>query len=380
MPESPSAMTSSKKKPDRKSLVPPHVETLQPYKPGKPPDQLKEELGIERFINLASNENSLGPPDSILAAIRDGLGELHRYPESGGMTLRKALAERHRIKVENVVIGAGSESIMSNIIRAFLYGDDEVLTSAGTFIGFYVLVNANGAKLVQIPLKNYTFDLDGIADAINSKTKLIYLCNPNNPTGTIVRRAEFERFMERVPDHVLVILDEAYYEFAFKDPDYPDSMTYRLDNVLTLRTFSKAFGMAGLRLGYGLGHDELIEFINRIKLPFEPNILAQTAGLAALKEKDYLKKTIEFTETGMQYLSKELDEMGLHRIPSHANYMMIEMGSAEKVTHVHEGLLRKGIAIRPLTAFGLPTCLRITIGTQEENELVVKALKSVLAK
>lgn len=372
-------MTPSKKKPDRKSLVPPHVETLQPYKPGKPPDQLKEELGIERFINLASNENSLGPPESILAAIRNGLGELHRYPESGGMTLRKALAERHRIKVENVVIGAGSESIMSNIIRAFLYGDDEVLTSAGTFIGFYVLVNANGAKLVQIPLKNYTFDLDGIADAINSKTKLIYLCNPNNPTGTIVRRAEFERFMERVPDHVLVILDEAYYEFAFKDPDYPDSMTYRLDNVLTLRTFSKAFGMAGLRLGYGLGHDELIEFINRIKLPFEPNILAQTAGLAALKEKDFLQKTIEFTETGMQYLSKELDEMGMHRIPSHANYMMLEMGSAEKVAQVHEGLLRQGIAIRPLTAFGLPTCLRITIGTQEENELVIKAMKSVLA-
>lgn len=377
MPESPSIMTSSKKQ--RRGLVPPHVETLQAYKPGKPPDQLKDELGIERFINLASNENSLGSPESIQEAIRDALCDLHRYPETGGLTLRKALAERYRAKVENVVIGAGSESIMSNIIRAFLYGDDEVLTSQGTFIGLYVLVNAKGAKLVQVPLKNYTFDLDGIADAINANTKLIYLCNPNNPTGTIVRRAEFERFMERVPEHVLVILDEAYYEFAFKDPDYPDSMTYRLDNVLTLRTFSKAFGMAGLRLGYGLGHDELIEFVNRIKLPFEPNILAQRAGLAALKEKEFLQKTIAFTEAGMKYLSKELDELGLNRIPSHANFMMLEMGSVEKVRDVHEGLLRQGIAIRPLTAFGLPTCIRITIGTQDENELVVKAMKSVLA-
>ncbi len=364
--------------PNQRRLVPPHVESLQPYKPGKPPDELKKELGINKFINLASNENSLGTPDSVLQAIAEGAKDLHRYPESGGMTLRKALAERYHVKVENVAIGSGSESILANIARAFLHDDDEVLTSEGTFIGLYVLVNAMGIKLHKVPLKNYTFDLEGIANSINNHTKIIYLCNPNNPTGTIFRRAEFEKFMKRVPDHVLVVLDEAYYEFACKEPDYPDSMTYRLDNVLTLRTFSKAWGMAGLRLGYGLGHDFLIDFINRIKLPFEPNVLAHYAGLAALKDKDFLLKTVSNNEAGMEFLSKETDKLGMKRIPSHANFALFEMGTKEEVQRVFDGVLRQGVAIRPLAPFGLPTCLRITIGTEEEMQLVVDALKTVL--
>lgn len=363
--------------PKKRKLVPPHVEALQPYKPGKPPEALKKELGIERFINLASNENSLGTPDSVIQAIAEGAKDMHRYPESGGITLRTALAERYRVKVENVAIGSGSESILANTLRAFLHDNDEVLTSEGTFIGLYVLVNGMGIKLHKVPLKNYTFDLDGIANAINENTKIIYLCNPNNPTGTIFRRAEFEAFMERVPEHVLVVLDEAYYEFACKEPDYPDSMTYRLDNVLTLRTFSKAWGMAGLRLGYGLGHDHLIDFINRIKLPFEPNILAHYAGLAALHDRDFLMKTVTNNEEGLAYFAKELDKLGMKRIPSHANFVLFEMGSEEETNRVYNGVLRKGIAIRPLAAFGLPTCLRISVGTMEENELVVRALKEV---
>lgn len=267
---------------------------------------------------------------------------------------------------------------MANIVRAFLHGDDEVLTSQGTFIGLYVLVNAQGIKLVTVPLKNYRFDLDAIADAVGPKTKLIYLCNPNNPTGTIFTRLEFENFIRKIPDHVLVILDEAYYEFAAINPDYPDSMRYRLDNVLTLRTFAKAYGMAGIRLGYGLGHEYLIDFVNRIKLPFEPNILAQEAGLAALADDEFLGRTLENNEEGMAYLTYEFDKLGLHRVPSHANFIMLEMGAAEKVAKVHEGLLRHGIAIRPLAAFGLPTCLRITVGLPEENELLVKALHNIL--
>jgi len=363
--------------PRERKLVPPHVESLQPYKAGKPPEDLKKELGIERFINLASNENSLGTPDSVLNAIAEGAKEMHRYPESGGITLRRALSERYRVKLENVAIGSGSESILANCLRAFLHDDDEVLTSEGTFIGLYVLVNGMGIKLNKIPLKNYTFDLEAMAKAINDHTKIIYLCNPNNPTGTIFRRAEFERFMEQVPEHVLVVLDEAYYEFACKEPDYPDSMTYRLDNVLTLRTFSKAWGMAGLRLGYGLGHDRLIDFINRIKLPFEPNILAHYAGLAALQDRDFLMKTVNNNDEGLAYISAEADKLGMKRIPSHANFVLFEMGSEEEAMRVYNGVLRKGIAIRPLTAFGLPTCIRITIGSNDECELVVSALKSL---
>ncbi|MBX9939081.1 MAG: histidinol-phosphate transaminase [Candidatus Obscuribacterales bacterium] len=361
-----------------KRLVPPHVESLKPYQPGRPPEELKKELGIERFINMASNENPLGPPPSALAAIQENLTEINRYPDLCGTKLREALAERFATKVDNIALGSGSESTMANIIRAFLHDDDEVLTSQGTFIGLYVLVKAQGIKLNTVPLKNYHFDLDAIADAVTPKTKIIYLCNPNNPTGTIFTRTEFENFIRKVPEHVLVILDEAYYEFAAHNPEYPDSMRYRLDNVLTLRTFAKAYGMAGIRLGYGLGHEYLIDYVNRIKLPFEPNILAQSAGLAALHDDEYLEHTLLNNEEGMAYLTGEFDKLGLQRIPSYSNFIMIEMGSQEKVARIHEGLLRHGIAIRPLTAFGLPTCWRVSIGLPQENELLIKALKNIL--
>ncbi|MDQ5933895.1 MAG: histidinol-phosphate aminotransferase [Cyanobacteriota bacterium erpe_2018_sw_21hr_WHONDRS-SW48-000092_B_bin.40] len=361
-----------------KRLVPPHVEALKPYQPGRPPVELLKELGMERFINMASNENPLGPPQSALDAIQKALPQINRYPDLCGTNLREALAERFATKIDNIALGSGSESTMANIIRAFLHEDDEVLTSQGTFIGLYVLVNAQGIKLNTVPLKNYHFDLEGIAAAVNPKTKMIYLCNPNNPTGTIFTRTEFENFIRKIPDHVLVILDEAYYEFAAINPEYPDSMRYRLDNVLTLRTFAKAYGMAGIRLGYGLGHEYLIDYVNRIKLPFEPNLLAQEAGLAALQDDEFLNRTLENNEEGMAYLTGELDKLGLQRIPSHSNFIMIEMGSQEKVAKIHDGLLRNGIAIRPLAGFGLPTCWRISIGQPAENKLLITALKKIL--
>ena len=297
-----------------KRLVPPHVESLKPYQPGRPPDELTHELGLTKFINLASNESSFGPSARTLSAIHEAFPLVNRYPESGGSRLRRALAERFKVKLENVAIGSGSESIMANIIRAFLHGDDEALTCQGTFIGFPVLVNAQGIKLKQIPLKNHYFDLEAITRAINEKTKIIYLCNPNNPTGTIFTRAEFDVFVRKVPEHVLIILDEAYYEFTANNPEFPDSMTYRYDNVLTLRTFSKAYGMAGIRLGYGLGHEYLINFVNRIKLPFEPNVLAQAAGLAALSDQDHLNQLLANNRKGMDYLTYQMDRLSLKHI------------------------------------------------------------------
>lgn len=361
-----------------KRLVPPHIEMLQAYQPGRPAEELKKELGIEKFVNLASNENPLGSPPSTLAAINSAFAEMNRYPESGGLVLRRALAEKYKVKVDNVAIGSGSESIMANIIRAFLHGDDEALTSQGTFIGFLVLVKAQGVKLTQVPLRNYRFDLDAIADSINERTKIVYLCNPNNPTGTIFTRDEFDTFVKRVPEHVLIILDEAYHEFTRGMPEFPDSMTYRYDNVLTLRTFSKAYGMAGIRLGYGLGHDYLIGFVNKIKLPFEPNNLAQAAGMAALRDEDFLHRSLENNSVGMDYLSKTFDELGLQQVPSLANFIMVDFGSEEKVSDLHQKLLRKGIAIRPLKAFGLPHCFRVTVGTPDENEMFARELRKIL--
>lgn len=362
-----------------KKLVPPHIEALKAYQPGRPPEQLKKELGIDRFISLASNENPMGPPKCVQEAITKAMCDMNRYPEMGGLSLRHLLATRFSVKVDNVVIGSGSESIMANIIRAFLHGDDEVVTSEGTFIGFYVLVGSQGVRLRKVPLKNYHFDLDGIASAITEKTKLVYLCNPNNPTGTTFSRAEFERFMKKIPEHVLVILDEAYFEFCADEPDFPDSLVYRYDNVLTLRTFSKAYGMAGIRLGYGLGHEYLMGFVNKVKLPFEPNNLAQAAGAAAITDNEYLAQTLKNTREGMQMITDEFKRLGLQYVPSHANYVMVPFGTQEKVNHVHEGLLKHGIAIRPLAAFGLPYCFRVTIGLPEENEMFIAALRKVLA-
>lgn len=359
-------------------LVPEHVEKLSPYQPGRPAEALKKELGIDKFINLASNENPLGPPKSACEAMKRAAGEINRYPESGAFLLREAIAGAHNVKVENVVVGAGSESIMANIIRAFLHGDDEVLTTEGTFIGLYVLASSHGAKLVKVPLKDYAFDLEAIIAGINERTKLIYLCNPNNPTGTIFTREQFERFIERVPEHVLVILDEAYFEFAMGMTEYPDSLTYRYDNVLTLRSFSKAYAMAGIRLGYGLGHEYLMGFVNKVKLPFEPNCLAQAGGVAALADHEYLRQVIRNNDEGKSYLYTEFEKLGLNFVRTNANFIMLPMDSIDEVARIHQGLLRQGVAIRPLTAFGLPDCLRVTVGLPEENRAFIEALKNIL--
>jgi histidinol-phosphate aminotransferase len=358
-------------------LVPPYIETLEPYKPGKPIGELQRELGIERVVKLASNENPLGPSPCAIAELQRHVADLHLYP-NGGLDLREVLAERFRLKVANVIAGSGSEGIMSNIIRAFLCDDDEVLTSEGTFVGFYVLARSRGVKMVTVPLRDYRFDLPAIAGRINDHTKIIYLANPNNPTGTIFTRQEFDAFYRSVPERVLIILDEAYFEYAQENPDYPDSMHYRYDNVITLRTFSKAYGLAGIRIGYGFAHDLLIANLLKVKLPFEPSTLAQTAGIAALTDEAFLRRTLEVNREGKRWLIPALQELGVTVIPTDANFVCVPLDSEATVNDVYNGLLRQGVIIRPLKAFGLPTCVRITIGTAEQNTTLVNALQRVL--
>ncbi len=235
-------------------LVPPYIESLEPYKPGKPIAELQRELGIADVLKLASNENPLGPSPNALKAMDGATADLNLYP-NGGLDLREELARQYNLRIENVIAGSGSEGIMSNIIRTFLCDDDEVLTSEGTFVGFYVLARSRGIRMITVPLKQYHFDLEALAARITPHTKIIYLANPNNPTGTIFMRPEFDQFMKSVPSNVLIILDEAYFEYARDNPSYPDSMHYRYDNVITLRTFSKVYGLAGIRIGYGFAHD-----------------------------------------------------------------------------------------------------------------------------
>lgn len=359
-------------------LVPPYIESLEPYKAGKPIAELQRELGITDIIKLASNENPLGPSPKAVEAMKKHFDELNLYP-NGGLDLREVLAERFHLKVGNVIAGSGSEGIMSNIIRAFLCDDDEVLTSEGTFVGLYVLARSRGVRLVLVPQNNYHFDLEAIARAINPNTKIIYLANPNNPTGTIFTKSEFDRFMIHVPAHVLIILDEAYFEYAQGNPDYPDSMKYRYDNVITLRTFSKIYGLAGVRIGYGFAHDALITNLLKVKLPFEPSTLAQAAGIAALGDTGFLARSLDVNAKGKSYLLPALRSLGLAVISSEANFVMVPLASESAVQHVYNELLKLGVIIRPLRAFGLPHCIRITIGTQTENERLAGSMKKVLA-
>jgi histidinol-phosphate aminotransferase len=359
-------------------LVPSYIKKLSNYKPGKPISEAKRELGIDNIIKLASNENPLGASPKAMAAIQNSLKNIHRYPDASGYELRKKLAGRFNVKMDNVVLGAGSEGIMSTIMRTFLLSDDELISAANSFIGFRVLANASGRRIHWVPMNRHRYDLAAMVDKITDYTKIIYIANPDNPMGTYITREEFDEFYAHVPDRVLIILDEAYFEFANEIPDYPDSMTYRYDNVITLRSFSKAYGLGGIRIGYGLAHDELISNLMKVKVPFEPSLAAQVAGLAALDDTEFLLKTIQTNKIGMQFIKKELDSMGIERVPSAANFITTIWGSEEQATKITQELLEKGVIVRLLASFGWPDCIRISIGLEKENQKCIACLKEIL--
>lgn len=357
-------------------LVPPYIESLRPYVAGRNAEQVKREYGLDRVIKLASNENPLGPSPRAVEAMRGALSGLNLYP-TGGLELRRVLAREFDLKVENVIAGGGSEGIMSNIIRAFLCDDDEVLTTDSAFIGFQVLAKSRGVKYCTVPYRDWHYDLPALAAAITDRTKIIYLANPNNPTGTIFTRQEFDDFYHHVPERVLIILDEAYFEYAKDNPRYPDSMHYRYDNVITLRTFSKIYGLAGIRIGYGFAHEDLVANLLKVKLPFEPSTVAEAAGIAALADREFVHRSLELNARGLRFLTAALNELDFDVVPSEANFVMAPLHSAEAALELTEQMMRRGVIIRPLTAFGLPHCVRISTGTDEENEACVAALRHV---
>src|SRR5579871_2641294 len=361
------------------ALVPPYIESLRPYLAGRSIEEVQREFGVSRVSKLASNENPIGPSPLAIRAISKNLDRLNVYP-NGGLDLRRVLAEKFDLKIENVIAGSGSEGIMSNIIRTFLCDEDEVLTTEAAFIGFQVLARSRGVKYRTVPYHDWHYDLKALAAAINPNTKIIYLANPNNPTGTIFTRQQFDEFYKHVPERVLIILDEAYFEYAKDNPRYPDSMHYRYDNVITLRTFSKAYGLAGIRIGYGFAHDELIRNLLKVKLPFEPSTLAQAAGIGALADKEFLHRSLELNARGLRLLTGTFRGMGLDVVPSDANFVMIPLASADEARSLAEGLLRQGVIVRPLGAFGLPQCIRISTGAVEENERCVAAVEGLLCK
>lgn len=359
-------------------LVPSYIQNLANYVPGKPIEELQREKGISDVIKLASNENSLGPSPRALAAMKLAMGSIYRYPDANGFLIRKKLAEKFDVQIDNVVIGAGSEGIISTILRTFLLNEDEIITAKGSFIGFKVLANASGKKVHWVPMNNHRYNLEAMAEKINDYTKLIYIANPDNPMGTYLTREEFDSFYANVPDRVLIILDEAYYEFANSIHDYPDSMTYRYDNVITLRSFSKAYGLAGARIGYGFAHDTLIGNLMKVKVPFEPSYLSQVAGYAALDDTAFLKKTIKLNQTSMEYMMKEMEELNIQFVPSITNFITTVWDSEDKAISITKRLLEKGVIVRHLTPFGWNNCIRVSFGLKEENQRFINAITEIL--
>ena len=359
-------------------LVPSYIKKLKSYKPGKPIEEVQRELGLDDIIKLASNENPLGPSPKALSAIQNSMIESHRYPDASGYELRKKLSNRFNVNINNVVLGSGSEGIMSTIMRTFLLNDDELVSAQNSFIGFRVLANASGNKIHWVPMKNHHYDLESMADKITDYTKIVYIANPDNPMGTYITKKEFDAFYSHVPERVLIILDEAYFEYAESREDYPDSMTYRYDNVITLRSFSKAYGLGGIRIGYGFAHDELISNLLKVKAPFEPSALAQVAGHAALDDSGFLSKTVETNERGMNYLREQLEIIGVTYIPSVANFITTIWDSESRATELTKELLKKGVIVRQLNSFGWPAYIRISIGLKKENYRFINALKETL--
>lgn len=357
-------------------LIPPHIAEMRAYEPGLSAEEVCRRYGFDHAVKLSSNENPLGTSALAIERAQAALQDMGRYP-SGGLKLRTRLAQLFDVKLENVIVGAGSEGIMANIVRTFLCDDDEVLTTEAAFLGFQVLAKSRGVAYRTVPYDNYRYDLKALADAIRPHTKLIYLANPNNPTGSFFTRQEFLKFHRRVPSRVLIILDEAYYEFAMIDPTYPDSLHYRFDNVITLRTFSKAYGLASARVGYGFGHAGLISMLLKVKLPFEPSGPSEAAALGALEDREFVLRTVANNARGLAYFNRHLPAMGLRVIPSAGNFVMVELESAEQAKAAFEGLLRRGVIVRPMAATGLSSCLRISVGTMAENEALISAMAEV---
>jgi histidinol-phosphate aminotransferase len=358
-------------------LVPEWIRTLAPYSPGMPVEELERQLGIRDSIKLASNENPLGPSPKALAAIAAALGDLHRYPDGSAFHLKNGLAERLGVAPEELVVGNGSNEIIELVVRTVLRPGDEAVMADQAFVVYRLVVQAAGGTSRIIPLRDFTHDLDAIAAAVGPRTRLVFLANPNNPTGTIFRRAAWQRFLARMPPHVVVVADDAYAEYV-EDPEYPDTIRGRGEGsvaVVTLRTFSKLYGLAGLRIGYGVGPAALIDAVMRIRQPFNVNTLALVGALAALDDTDHVRRTLAANREGMAYLVAAFRRLGLEHVPSAANFVLVRVGDGARI---YDALLRRGVIVRPMEGYGFPAHVRITVGTPAENARLADALAAVL--
>ncbi|MEO8205346.1 MAG: histidinol-phosphate transaminase [Chthoniobacterales bacterium] len=355
-----------------------HVKNLVAYEPGKPVEDLARELGIpaSQIVKLASNENPLGPSPKAVEAMRNALDRAHFYPDGGGYYLREAIAKKFDLERENIILGNGSNEIIEFVGHAFLRPGDEVVTAQHSFAVYYLMAQLFGAKNIQVADPGYKHDVDAMLAAITPKTRMVFIANPNNPTGTMIGQEEIDRFMEKVPPHVLVIFDEAYHEFLDNPPDV---IKYVRENrpVLIMRTFSKIQGLANLRIGYGMAAKQLTEVLQKTRQPFNANGIAQAGALAGLGDDAHIERTRKVTHEGRAYFEKEFTRMGLEYVPSVANFVLVNVGDGDAV---FQALLREGIIVRAMRSYGMPEWMRVSIGTMEQNTQFMKTLESILGK
>jgi len=359
-------------------LVPSYIRALAPYRPGKPIEEVEREMRMTA-VKLASNENPLGPSPRAMRAAHKALAESNRYPDGSGSHLRADLAKRLRIDKSNLILGGGSTEIIDVVAHTLLRAGHDGITSQGTFPVYATCIQATGARLIEVPLCDYVFDLEAIADAVTLETRVIYLANPNNPTGTMFKAKAFEAFLDRVPKTALVVLDEAYFEYV-TSAGYSRSVDLVREgrSLLVLRTFSKIYGMAGLRVGYGVGPASLLDELNKVRLPFNTSGVAQAAGLAALTDRGHVRRSLAANRAGMKQMTRGVAKLpGVRLIPSTANFVLIELGQDSEV--FAERLVGLGVIVRPMAWFGFPQAIRVSVGTAHENSKFLRALTALLA-
>jgi histidinol-phosphate aminotransferase len=355
-------------------IVKAHIRSLTPYKPGKPIEELERELGIEGAIKLASNESPIGPSPRAVAAVREAVAGVHRYPDGASFVLRRKLAAKLGVETGQLVFGCGADEILELLAKCVLGPGDECVFAWPSFAMYPIVVQGMGATPVAVPLDGaLVHDLDAMRRAIGPRTRLVFVCNPNNPTGTSVGREAFDAFAAALPDDVVLAVDEAYVEYA-RRPDFPRSLDWvrRRPGTIALRTFSKIYGLAGLRIGYGVADPELASYLERARHPFNVNRLAEAAAVAALDDVAHAERSLAVNAEGMAYLSRELPALGVEVWPSDANFLLARIGAG-----AHEQLLHEGVIVRPLAGFGMPEHVRISIGLPEENERLVKTLRRI---
>jgi len=362
-----------------KTSLKPWISDLPDYVAGRTIEEIKRKYGLAAVYKLASNENPLGPSPKALDAIRDSLSRVNRYPDAHAFYLKEKLARKLGVTPENIIPGNGSDEIIQLIAQTFLLPGEEVIMGDPTFSFYQIVVVAAGGREILVPLKNFSYDLIAMASRISEKTKVIFINTPLNPTGTIILKDAFEDFLERIPPDVILVVDEAYGEYV-TDRSYPDFLDYREagKKMVVLRTFSKIYGLAGLRIGYGIADAYLISCLNKIRGPFNTNLLAQAAAVAALDDDEHLKRSRAVNEEGLRYLYGELATLGIECLPTQANFFLIRIG--EHAGRLYEALLKEGVIVRVMSGGGLENYLRITVGLPSENEKFIQSLRKVITR